>query len=381
VSTTAGLPTGLRWRVPGSRLAVSRLDLAELVLRDPHIITGIDHSHAGSPGMAAGPSDDEVPGVVEFFDLWYTVGDSYAVFNAELRRAFTARTAAGFTPQFAAVADRGLAKLPPAGDLATAYLSPYFLHSTFALLGVPEADWPNLTKVARVVIHLFKERLRGTVEHSEAELRAFATVLRFLKALTDRLLAADPVCDAEAPFLTAARRLAPRCATTWPVAALIGQLLMAGIEPMVVGTAAACRSLYGEPGLRQAVQDGTMDAGAVAEEAMRSSPPFGNIFRWVREPCGCLGVPLAPGTLIAIDVAAVHGGCPARGRSTQLTFGRGTHYCLGANTARVQIAVALRQLVTVRPTLRLVLDGVRIDADNNLKAVRALPYVDPGGRS
>ena len=60
------------------------------------------------------------------------------------------------------------------------------------MLGVPEGDWPNLTKVAKLVIHLFKQQLLGVTEHSAAEVRAFETVMRYLKSLTDRLLAPDP---------------------------------------------------------------------------------------------------------------------------------------------------------------------------------------------
>jgi cytochrome P450 len=352
-------------------------ELADLVLRDPHIITGVDHSKGGQ--RATLPCGDQVPSVPRFFELWYTVGEDYARFNSVLRKVFTARVVASAVAGFTKLADQQIAGLPVRGDLARDYFGPYFLHSTFELIGVPPADWPNLTKVARLVIHLFKQQLRGVAEHSPAELRAFETVIRYLKALTDRLLATG----GDAPFLTAARTLADDSPNTWPIAALIGQLLMAGIEPMIVGSSIACRRLFADPGLLAAVRAETVDIHGVAEEILRQHPPFGDIFRFVRESCACLGLPLTAGTVLAIDIAAVNlhlapahdvaNGCPVR-HSSLLTFGKGGHYCLGANSARLQVATALRQLVVGRPTLSVDLAAVRIDTHNNLKEVRAIPY-------
>lgn len=374
MSAALVLPEGLRWDADRNRLKVLSPALADTVLRDPHIITGVDRSRADMAKLM--PAEDGVPTITQFFELWYTVSDNYAPFNTELRKVFTARGAEAYRPLFDRMADERAAALPASGDLALDYFSPYFMHSTFAMIGVPEADWPNLTKVARLVIHLFKQQLLGVTEYSEREQAAFAAVMRYLKDLTDRLLA-----DADSPFVGAARKLAVMDPSTWPIAALIGQLLMAGIEPMIVGAAIACRAVWSDPDLPGLLRSGELEAGEVAEEAMRQSPPFGNIFRFVAEPCSCLGVPLEPGTIVAIDTEAVNlaergrttpiRGCPVRPTSV-LTFGRGTHYCLGANTARLQVAAALRALVRARPDLRI--GAVRIDTHNNLKEVRALPY-------
>jgi cytochrome P450 len=149
---------------------------------------------------------------------------------------------------------------------------------------------------------------------------------------------------------------------------------MAGIEPMIVGSSIACRDIWADPALLGALRSGTASADEIAEEVLRRNPPFGNIFRFVAEPCACLGVRLEPGTIVAVDIAAVNGRCPVRSRSAVLTFGKGAHYCLGANSARVQVAAGLRQLVAGRPSLRVDPAAARIDTHNNLKEVRALPY-------
>ncbi|UVS78675.1 Cytochrome P450 PerV [Actinokineospora sp. UTMC 2448] len=368
------MPPGLRWDDTRSRLKVLTPELADIALRDPHIITGVDRSKESMARLM--PAEDGAPTIVQFFELWYTVNDNYTPFNTELRKVFTARSAAECADRFTALAARHAAALPARGDLARDYFGPYLTTSTFAMLGVPEGDWPNLTKVAKLVIHLFKQQLLGVTEHSAAEVRAFETVMRYLKSLTDRLLA-----DGSSPFLDAARTLSTMDTGTWPIAALVGQLLMAGIEPMITASAVAVREIWRDPALPGRLRDGDADAGQVAEEVMRQQPPFGNIFRFVREPCDCLGVRLDPGTVVAIDTAAVNlaeapaadpaHGCPVR-PSAVLTFGRGTHYCLGANSARLQVATGLRELV--RRPVALDPSAVRIDTHNNLKEVRAVPY-------
>lgn len=383
MNTTALLPEGLHWDAERNRLKVRSPALADAVLRDPHIVTGVDHGRPGSTGGA--PADGDTPSVVEFFQLWYTVGPDYARFSTELRKAFTTHTVEAFAGRFRAVADRQLAAMPARGDLARDYLSPYFMHSTFDMIGVPEPEWSNLTKVAKLVIHLFKQQLRGVWQHGGREVAAFRTAMRYLKTLTDTMLDGER----DAPFLVAARRLAPLHPTTWPVAALIGQLLMAGIEPMIVGTGSAYRDLAARPDVLAAARSGAVDMGEIAEEVMRQNPPFAHMFRFVERPCDCLGTRLEAGTIVAIDIAAVNlamapardpaAGCPVR-HSAVLTFGKGIHYCLGANSARVQVAVALRQLVTAKSALRLDTGAIRIDTHNNLKEVRALPYWLPDGR-
>ncbi|QIS15571.1 cytochrome P450 [Nocardia arthritidis] len=368
---------GLRWDSTRNRLKVLRPDLADAVLRDRHIVAGIEREGATSPTRY--PGEDEVPSISGFFQLWYTVNSNYTRFNTELRKVFTVRTTAEFADMFTELAAAQAAKMPAEGDLVTEFLSPYLMHSTFAMIGVPESDWPNLSKVSKLVIHLFKQQLLGETEHSPEIVRAHETVMRYLKSLTDRLLRGDR----SSPFLDAARALAEDSAGTWPIAALIGQLLMAGIEPMIVGASITCREIWSDKQLLANARSDIFDIGEIAEEAMRVQPPFGNIFRFVVERCECLGMVLEPGTVVAIDISAVHlaqqpaaqpvRGCPVRPNAV-LTFGKGMHYCLGANSARLQISTGLRELLTRRPELCVDPAAARIDTFNNLKEVRALPY-------
>jgi cytochrome P450 family 130 len=374
----ATLPHGLQWDAQRQRLRVTTAELADQVLRDLHIITGVDHGR--DQASTASPGSDDVPSVTHFFQLWYTVGDSYTEFNTELRKAFTTRTVGSFRDGFEQLAYQHVAAMPNRGDLAREYLTPYFMNSTFWMIGVPEEHWPSLAKVAKLVIHLFKQQLRGVREHSQRELGAFEMAMRYLKSLTDRLLASKK----ETPFLAAARRLACLSDSSWPITALIGQLLMAGIEPMIVGTAVTCRRVWHDDDLLARLRTERVDPAQLVEEAMRQAPPFANIFRFVQQSCDCLGVPLRPGTVLAIDIASVNmaghppierlTGCPVK-LSSVMTFGKGTHYCLGANSARLQVTAAVRQLAAEYPELHIDESGLRVDTHNNLKQVLAMPYL------
>jgi cytochrome P450 len=373
VHMAATLPPGLRWDTARGRLKVTTPDLADVIMHDPHIITGIQHGH--DPAAVRLPADGELPSVSQFFQLWYTVGADYPRFNTELRKAFTAGVVRGFDTAFNAMARGYVRALPVRGELAAGYFLPFFMHSTFDMIGVPDADWPNLAKAAKLVVHLFKQQLLGVREHSPRELYAFATVMHYLRSLTDRLLAAD----IDTPFLAAARVLVRDPPNNWPIAALIGQLLMAGIEPMVAGAAEGGLAIWRDPELLARARAGTADFADIAEDAMRRRPPFEHIFRFVARPCDCLGVPLAPGTVLAVEVAPVNmanaadGGCPVKPGAVW-TFGKGTHYCLGANSARLQVAAAIRQLAVARPGIRLV-EPARFDSENNLRQVISLPYL------
>jgi cytochrome P450 len=55
----------------------------------------------------------------------------------------------------------------------------------------------------------------------------------------------------------------------------------------------------------------------------------------------------------------------ARSTEGHLTFGYGSHFCLGSSLARLEMKVALRQLATSLPDMRLVEDPVDIEWRNN----------------
>lgn len=379
VSTT--LPAGLRWRPDTGQWVVHSHELADIALRDPHIGMSLDPDR----DAVALPGAEDLPTVAQFFELWYQRGANHPDFSQDLRRAYSAAALRQFASVFDTIATDLLPDLPPHGDLAPAFVSPYCLHSTFALMGFAQEQWPALTKAYHVVMFVIRQRFRGVLELSDRHRAAFEATMRYLRsAVRDALDGPDPT-----PLLAAFGSYADaHGSSVWADVATIGQLLAAGVPQVNTGVGVSVRALFGDADLLERVRAGEFGVEQVAEEAMRLAPPFLMVAGWVTEPCECLGVRLEPRTPVLVDIPAVNTDaarvdqpesfCPARGRGDNITFGKGTHYCLGATSARIQVASALRGLLTLDPAPRVDPESVRLDDDGFSQTVRSLPFTTTG---
>jgi cytochrome P450 len=61
-----------------------------------------------------------------------------------------------------------------------------------------------------------------------------------------------------------------------------------------------------------------------------------------------------------------------RHRGAGLSFGYGSHSCLGIAVARLQLLVALRTLCTLEPPVRPIADGINILRSGHLNITRSL---------
>lgn len=368
-------PSGLHWRPETGQWVVTTHDLADTVLRDPHIGTALDPTRV----PVALPGADEVPTVPQFFELWYRRGASHPTFTQRLRTAYSAAAVGVFAPAFEAHAVDLATRMPPTGDLVAEFITPFTLDSTFRLMGLPRQRWASLVKAYRVLMFVIRQRFRGVLELPGRQQAAFESVLVFLRGSIAEALAAPEPTPLAAAFLaqTEAEGTVP-----WADVATVGQLLAAGVPQVDTGIAVSAHALCARAGLAAQVLADELDVSAVAEEAMRLVPPFLGIFGWVVRPCECLGVRLEPRTAIVVDIPAVNTDpgrvadpaefCPHRSRADNVTFGKGAHYCLGAASARVQVAAALRGLLTARPGLDL--GAPRRAADGFAQSVTTLPY-------
>ncbi|MCY0947920.1 cytochrome P450, partial [Streptomyces antarcticus] len=135
-------------------------------------------------------------------------------------------------------------------------------------------------------------------------------------------------------------------------------LFTAGYETSVNLISTALYELLREPGQLKLVREGSASWEDVVEEALRIEPPAAyGLLRFAVEDIDMgEGVVIPKGDPIIVSFGSVgrdpdlHGADadrfevtrPTRGQ--HLSFGFGTHYCLGATLARLECAIAVRRL-------------------------------------
>ena len=119
---------------------------------------------------------------------------------------------------------------------------------------------------------------------------------------------------------------------------------------------------------------------ALVEEILRYEPPSGELRRTAGEDFELCGVPVAAGTSVALSVMSANRDASAYGEPDQfdterfsgtpgpsgpqrgitrphLTFGRGSHFCLGNAIARVEMQEVLDVILTRYPDLEVLTDS------------------------
>ncbi len=133
------------------------------------------------------------------------------------------------------------------------------------------------------------------------------------------------------------------------------------VESMILNTTWAL--LHHPAEVRRLQEDPALWPAAV-QEGLRLIPPVGYTDRWASEDTEIGGVPIARGDYVIPVIHAANRDPAAfpdpdrfditRGDNRQnLSFGKGTHMCLGVNLARIQGAAALRRLFERLSGLRL----------------------------
>ena len=102
------------------------------------------------------------------------------------------------------------------------------------------------------------------------------------------------------------------------------------------------------------------------EEVVRLEPPFKFHYRSVRRPCRLAGFDLAPGDRLMLLWASANRDptvfddpdtlrLDRRHPKQHMSFGRGSHFCIGAPLARLEARVLIEELLAIRPAI-----GMRI---------------------
>ena len=143
-------------------------------------------------------------------------------------------------------------------------------------------------------------------------------------------------------------------------------LLGAGSETLVNALAHSSVELLANPELREQVTTGKIRWENIWEETLRVESPVAHLpFRYATEDFEIGGVSIAKGEPILVDFAgigrdpAIHGDTaddfdPLRADKTNLSFGHGVHYCLGARLAKHAWMIGIPELFRRFPEMQLV---------------------------
>lgn len=320
--------------------------------------------------------------IAEFFGitegpLWDHIQTNILNLTGERHRRLRALVGPAFTPRAAdrwRPVMRGFLRdiwdgVGPAGscDFAASVARPYSSLTIAAVLGAPAADAHRLQEWSNLVQRQFDIRALQTdlpsIERAVAELSEYVTGLLEERRGQPR--------DDLASALLAAEDDGERLSHGESVD-LVVNVLAGGIDTTQGQLAHALRLFAAHPGqwARLAADPGL--AGRAVQEVLRFEPITPFTARICLEEITHRDVTFPAGTIIAVCAERANRedggeefGITAGRDGRVLTFGAGTHYCLGANLARCELEEALAFLAPRMP-------GLALDGDPQLGGVEGI---------
>jgi len=272
-------------------------------------------------------------------------------------------------------------------DLLQDFAEPLPVTVIGELLGVPTEHRHQLRPWSAAIVKMYEvNRSEEQAQAAQEAVIDFSSLLRTL-ATERRRQPQDDLITA----LVQAEEQGDRLSEDELIANCIF-LLNAGHEASVNGLTGGMLALFRNPDqlhlLKAAAQQGNTSLfKSAVEELLRYDTPLPLFMRWVLEDFIYKGIALKRGTVVALLYASgnrderrfsqAYRLDVTRSDNPHLTFGLGTHYCLGAPLARLEMQIALETLLRRLPTLRLAIspEAVQYNAGFVIRGLTALPVV------
>ena len=277
-------------------------------------------------------------------------------------RAFSMKRVTAMIPAIEAAAAQLLDAVneEPEFDLVATLAFPLPANIVFSLMGVPEQDYAQLKEWCG-----YRAALSWGCPAPEDQVEiatSMAAYRRYMRSLVD-LKVATP-CDDLASDLIAIHDEAPDRLTLDEVASILFSLSFAGHETTAGLISNTARRLLEDPARWDEVaRQPDLIPGAV-EETLRYDPSVAVWRRVTTRPVTLAGVNLPEGARLYLWLAAAgrdEAAFAEPGRfdlhrpdaERHLAFGKGQHFCLGANFGRLEAQIAIAELARRYPGLRL----------------------------
>ena len=322
------------------------------VLRDPRFINppglGLE-----TQGITSGPLWDRATASILAID-----GPTHTRLRRLVAKAFSPRAITRLQDLITQTATALVDALAVAGsgDVVTDISRPYPTPIICGLLGAPPQDWPLFSSWADAIMKIFDWNVAHDgpeIEQAWTELDAYvdSMVAQRRTNLTDDLISELIRAEDDGERLSHTELLM-----------LAGSLLAAGTDTTRNQLASAIQCLIDHPDQWDLLAANPELAGRAVEELMRYSPALLGTMRCATDDVDIAGITIPAGTLVIANTAAANRD-PANFEnpdrlditrdhpSPMLTFGGGTHYCLGAHLARLELTEALRAITSRCPRL------------------------------
>ena len=302
------------------------------------------------------------------------VPPSHTRIRARVNRLFTPRRMKSFAPAIREIAEQGVSRLSEKApvDIVAALTYEYPAYVLFHVLGVPDADVPQVKAWASNRIQLYYGR--PTADEQIAMTRNLVPFWRYVVELVAEKARAPQ--DDLTSDLIRMRAGDDTVLTLNEIASCMITLLVAGHETTTAQINNALLHLLTQQEHWEALCAAPERIPTALEEMMRYDPSVCTWRRLAVKPSTINGVELPTGANLLLMLNSANRDEAVfpepedilfeRGNlKDQLTFGYGIHYCVGAPLARLEMAILLEALTRELPALRLV-DGQDVEYTRNI---------------
>ncbi len=239
-------------------------------------------------------------------------------------------------------------------DAVADYAAPIPVAVIAEMMGVPRERTPDLLAWSHAIVRVFDLNVTPDEEQrAEAAIAHFGDYLRELLADRRARPGTDLISELAATSGLPDDDIVATCIL----------ILNAGHEATVHAIGNAVLALARHPEVFAALRNNPTLLSTATDELLRWDAPLQMFERWVLDEVEWSGVRLSPGDKVGLLFGAANHDPdafsaperidPARSDNPHVSFGLGTHFCLGAPLARVEIEAALGALVRRAGSLEL----------------------------